>query len=187
MLRVAISRDAGNTGGQRATKHSLTPSNMKTNSSPVRGNVLRSRLLPVSFLAAGLAVAGMTGCSKESRSDASAAAKNAYTETKDAMTNAWDNVKSFSFEEKDKFAANAKALSSRMDAQVAEVRANYADAKASASRKAAMEELKNSEADYKAKVDALGNATAATWDSAKQNTIAAWDRLQAAYHKARAD
>ena len=61
------------------------------------------------------------------------------------------------------------------------------DAKASASRKAAMEELKKSEADYKTKVSALGDATEATWDSAKQNAIASWDRLQAAYYKARAD
>lgn len=160
---------------------------MKTNCRPVRGKVIRFRQLPLSFLAAGVALAGLTGCSKQSRSEAGDAARNAYAETKDVMANAWDNVKSFTFEEKDKFAANAKALSSRMEAQVAQVRANHADAKASASRKAAMEELKNSEADYKAKVAALGNATADTWESAKQNTIAAWDRLQAAYHKARAD
>jgi hypothetical protein len=50
-----------------------------------------------------------------------------------------------------------------------------------------MEELKNSQADYKQKLDALGNASAATWDSAKNNTIAAWNRLEAAYYKARAE
>lgn len=147
----------------------------------------RARLIPLSLLAAGLAVAGVAGCSKETRSDASQTVKNAYADTKASMANAWDNVKSFSFERKDEFAANAKALSSRMDAQLAEVRADYADAKASSSRKAAMDKLKDSEADYKAKVAALGNATSATWESAKQNTIAAWDRLQAAYHEARAD
>lgn len=160
---------------------------MKTVFSPTCGKILRTRLFPLSLLAAGVAVAGLTGCSKEARTDASDTAKSAYADTKEMMGNAWDSVKSFTFEEKDKFTANAKMLSSKMDAQLAEVRADYADAKASASRKAAMEELKNSEADYKEKVAALGNASAATWDSAKQNTIAAWDRLQAAYHKARAD
>ena len=50
-----------------------------------------------------------------------------------------------------------------------------------------MTELKSSEADYKQKLHAMGNATAATWDSAKQNVIAAWDRVQASYLKARAD
>ena len=50
-----------------------------------------------------------------------------------------------------------------------------------------MDELKNADANYKEKLAALGNASADTWDSAKQNVIAAWDRLQASYAKARAD
>src|SRR5882672_2574905 len=134
-----------------------------------------------------LTAAFFTSCSKQTRTDPSDAAKSAYGDAKTAMSNAWDSVKSFSFEKRADFTANAKALTSRMDAQLSEMRANYSDAKASASRKAAMAELKSSEADYKEKVGALGNATAATWDSAKQNVISAWDRLQAAYYKARAD
>ena len=47
-----------------------------------------------------------------------------------------------------------------------------------------MEELKNAQADYKEKLAALGSATASTWESAKNNVIAAWDRLEAAYRKA---
>ena len=50
-----------------------------------------------------------------------------------------------------------------------------------------MAELKDTEADYKAKLDALGTATADTWDAAKQNVIASWDKLQASYYKARAN
>ena len=50
-----------------------------------------------------------------------------------------------------------------------------------------MAELKNSEADYKEKLAALGTASADTWDSAKQNVILAWDRLEVSYRKARAD
>lgn len=130
---------------------------------------------------------GFAGCSKADRNDASATAKDAMADTKAAMSNAWDDVKSFSFDKKNDFEKSAKAMSAKMESQMSEVRANYSEAKASASRKAAMQELKNSEADYKEKVSALGNATAATWDSAKQNVIAAWDRTQAAYHKARAE
>jgi predicted pyridoxine 5'-phosphate oxidase superfamily flavin-nucleotide-binding protein len=74
-----------------------------------------------------------------------------------------------------------------MEAKMSELRANYSEAKASASRKAAMAELKDAEADYKEKLAALGSATADTWDSAKQNVIASWDKLQAKYDKARAD
>jgi len=74
-----------------------------------------------------------------------------------------------------------------MDSKLSELRATYSEAKASASRKAAMEALKNSESDYNEKLAALGIATADTWDSAKQNAISAWDKLQAAYDKARAE
>lgn len=144
------------------------------------------RFFSTAVVAAAL-VTGVVGCSKQDRADANATAKEAYSDTKSVMSNAWDNVKTFSFDRRDEFTANAKALSARMEAQVSELRAEYSEAKASASRKAAMEELKNSEADYKDKLDALGNATASTWDSAKQNVIAAWDRMQAAFQKARAD
>jgi hypothetical protein len=49
-----------------------------------------------------------------------------------------------------------------------------------------MDELKASESDYKEKLSAMGNATADTWDAARDNVAAAWDRLQVSYAKARA-
>jgi hypothetical protein len=143
--------------------------------------------LPFAALAAGLAAFGLTGCNKSDRADMSAKAGDMVDDTKDAMSHGWDNVKTFTFEKRDDFQANAKALSSKWDAQMSELHANYSEAKASASRKAAMAELKDSEAAYKEKLAALGTATADTWDSAKQNVISAWDRLQASYYKARAE
>ena len=71
--------------------------------------------------------------------------------------------------------------------KLSELKANYSEAQATASRRAAMDELKNSEADYKAKLEALGTATGDTWDAAKNNVVLAWDRMQASYHKARAN
>ncbi len=103
------------------------------------------------------------------------------------MSDAWGDVKSFTFDKRDDFTKSARAFEARMEAQLSELRANYSEAQASASRKAAMDELKNAEADYKEKLSALGTATADTWDSAKQNVVAAWDRVQSAYAKARAD
>ncbi len=135
----------------------------------------------------GFSAFAVIGCSKADRNTASAKTSEVMADTKNALGNAWDNVKSYSFDKKDDFTANAKAVTSKMDAQISDLRANYSEAKASASRKSAMNELKNSEADYKEKVDRLGQASAATWDSAKQNVIASWDRLQAAYYKARAE
>ena len=48
-----------------------------------------------------------------------------------------------------------------------------------------MEELRNADADFKAKLDALGTASADTWTATRDKAVAAWDRLQAAYAKAR--
>ena len=151
---------------------------MKTNASAPRF---------VALAAITLAAVGFTGCTKQERADASAKAKEAYAESKAAVSKAWEDVKSYTFEKRDEFAAQGKALSAQMEAQASELRANFSEEKASASRKAAMAELKSAEADYKQKLAALGHASADTWESAKQNVIAAWDRLQAAYYKARAD
>ena len=153
----------------------------------MKNKVLPRHFASTSLLAVGALSFGLFGCSKHDQNTASATAKEAYSDTKSAFANAWDNVKSYSFDKRSDFTDNAKALSAKMEAQLSALRADYSDAKASAARKAAMAELKSSEVDYKEKVDALGSATAATWDSAKQNTIAAWDRLQAAYYKAKAD
>lgn len=147
----------------------------------------RRSLLTVVTLTSVAALGAFTGCSPKDRDHASDTMQSAADNTKNAFANAWDKAKSYTFGERDQFEANAKALQSKMDAQVSEVQANVADANASASRQAAWQELKDADANYKEKVSALGDATADTWDSAKQNTIAAWDRLQAAYYKARAD
>jgi hypothetical protein len=140
-------------------------------------------------LAAFAAVIGFTvaACSKQDRAIVNTSTKEVVSDTKDMFHNAWDSVKSHTWEKRSDFTANAKVLSSKMEANLSELHANYSEAKASASRKAAMAELKNSDSDYRQKVDALGTATADTWDSAKQNVIASWDRLQASYRKARAD
>ncbi len=143
--------------------------------------------LSLTALAACLISFGLSGCNKNDRSDAGAKAGVIVTDTKEAMSHGWDNVKSFTFEKRDDFRANGKVISSKWDAQMSELRANYSEAKASASRKSAMAELKDSETDYKEKLAALGTATADTWDSAKQNVVSSWDHLQASYYKARAE
>ena len=135
----------------------------------------------------GLAAVSLAGCNKSDRAEVGAKTSEMVADTKDSLSHGWDNVKSFTFEKRDDFRANAKALSSKMDVQMSELRTNYSEAKASNSRKAAMAEIKDSETSYKEKVEALGTATADTWDSAKQNVILAWDRLQASYDKARAE
>jgi major membrane immunogen (membrane-anchored lipoprotein) len=141
----------------------------------------------IAAMTVGLSTLGLTGCNKNDRSGVSAKTGEMMADTKDAMSHAWDDAKSFTFEKRDDFRASAKAMNSKMEARLSDLRANYSEAKASASRKAAMAELKDSEVAYKEKAEALGTATADTWDSAKKNVVAAWDNLQASYDKARAD
>lgn len=145
------------------------------------------RTFSIAALTVGLSTVGLTGCNKSDRTDVSTKTSEMVADTKEAVGHGWDNVKSFTFEKRDDFRANAKAMTSKMDAQISELRASYSETKASASRKAAMAEIKDSEAAYKEKLEALGTATADTWESTKQNVISAWDHLQASYYKARAD
>ena len=159
---------------------------------------MKNKIPSLLSLALGCTALIFAGCSKADRSDAKAtvkeaahdtkvAVKDAAHATKEAISDAWADVKGFTFDKRDSFSAKSKELSARMDAQLSELRANYSEAKASASRRAAMEELKNSEADYKEKLAALGTATGDTWDAAKNNVILAWDKLEVSYRKARAD
>ena len=145
------------------------------------------RLLRSGFFAAiatGILGASVTGCTREERADAGAKAKEMYADSKAALSRGWDKFKSATFDKRGDVEAQGKALAAEMEAQASRLRASYSDAKASASRRAAMEEFKNAEADYKQKLAALSTASADTWESAKNNTIAAWDRLEAAYRKA---
>jgi hypothetical protein len=146
-----------------------------------------TRQCTAAFATAVLALTAFSACTKQEQQKVGASIKESYEDSKAAMSKAWDGVKDYSFDKRDDFSASAKALSAKMDVQLSEVRANFSEAKASASRKAAMEELKNAEADYKEKLKALGSASADTWGSAKNNVLLAWDRLQAAYYKARAE
>jgi hypothetical protein len=138
----------------------------------------------IALVAAGVIFAVITGCTKEERVDAGTKAKEIYSDSKAALSRGWDKVKSATFDKRGDVEAQGKALAAEMEAQASKLRATYSEAKASMSRKTAMEEFKNAEADYKQKLSALGTASADTWDSAKNNTIAAWDRLEAAYRKA---
>ncbi len=144
-------------------------------------------LRSLALLAATVSTLAFTACSKSERTEIADKTKDAYHDTKAAVVRGWNEVKAYSFEKRSDFELALKAQQADLEAGVSKLRSEYSEAKASASRKAAMEELKSSEADYKAKLSALGSATSATWDAARDDVVAAWDRLQASYAKARAD
>ena len=143
---------------------------------------VRSTLLTLT----ALATLGLAACSKEKREDIADKTKEVYQDTKEAVAEGWADLKDYTFEKRSNFSAKLKAHQAVFDADLSRLRAEYSDATASASRRTAMNELKDSEADYKTKLAALGNATADTWASARDNVLASWDRLHASYEKARA-
>ncbi len=132
--------------------------------------------------AAALAV---SACNKQDRTNVAVAANHAYEDTKAAAQRTWDDVKAATWDRREDFKASARELGTKMDAQLQDLRTRYANSQANASRQAAMEKLKSSEADYHQKLDALGTATADTWESAKQEAKRAWEKLEAAYQDAR--
>jgi len=148
---------------------------------------MKNKILPSPvLLAVGVAVLTLAGCSERKRDEFADKTKDAYQDTKSAVAKGWDNLKDYTFEKRDDFAAMMKARQAEFEAGVSKLRAEYSEANASASRKAAMAELKDSEANYKEKLAALGHASADTWTAARDDVAAAWDRLQASYAKARA-
>ena len=135
---------------------------------------------------------------KEMYSDSKAAVQDAYSDTKDktkemyeksraALSDRWSKVKAYTYEKRAELASTSKQLEAEMEAQASKLKADLAQAKATESRKAALEELRSAEADYKQKAAALGSATAATWDSAKSQLAASWDKWEVSYRKAIAE
>jgi Skp family chaperone for outer membrane proteins len=135
----------------------------------------------------GLSALALAACSKSDRNEANSGIKDVYQDSKSAIANTWSDLKDYTYEKRSDFNDRIQAMAAELEAEMSELQANYAEDKASASRRAAMQELKDSRADLSQKLDALGNATADTWGSAKANVIAAWDRTEAAYKKAKAD
>lgn len=143
-------------------------------------------LLRFPILAAALAALLLSACSKSSRDDVADKTKDAYDDSKAAVAKGWDNLKSYSYDKRADFSKEVAAQQADFDAGVSKLRAEYSEAQATASRKAAMAELKDAEANYKEKLAALGSASADTWGAARDNVILAWDKLQASYKNARA-
>lgn len=139
------------------------------------------------LLTLALSTLSVVACSKSDRAEAKADLKDAYQDTKAAVADGWSDLKDFTYEKRSDFSLRTAALTAKLDADVASLKADYAGTQASASRSAAMDELKNSRADLDAKLTALGHATADTWAAAKADVIAAWEHTEAAYKKARAD
>jgi phenylalanyl-tRNA synthetase alpha subunit len=148
---------------------------------------MKKKYIPsILLISAGLGILTLGACSKSERQDLKEDTKAAYQETKDKVAEGWDRLKTFTYEQREAFSAEFNSKQAAVEAELSELRADYSEAKASASRKAAMDDLRNAETNYKEKLSSLGRATADTWNAARDNVISAWDELQASIARARA-
>ena len=123
----------------------------------------------------------------EMMSEAGATVTAASEQATDAIAEAWEDLRDYSFAQREEFDEQAEAMLARLDAEISEAQAEVASAEAEDSRSEAWEMLKDSRTTLGEKVEAIGDATASTWESVKQQVFAAWDQAQAAYHEAVAD
>ena len=105
------------------------------------------------------------------------------------LSDAWNSVKDFTIEQKDKVVADSQIAMDRFDLQMDEM-----DAQASKDSDAMSQGWENTKAklgelraDAQAKLDRLGPATQDSWTSVKEEFGEAVQKLEDAYNKARSD
>ncbi|HVU17573.1 MAG TPA: hypothetical protein VHD32_11645 [Candidatus Didemnitutus sp.] len=143
-----------------------------------------SRLSRISIPFVLLAV---SACTRHENQDVRDRVKSAYEDAKTAVADTWRDVKSYTYEKRRDFSSQARDLGSKMDSQVDDLKRRWDDSKANDRKKAALDELKRCQADFRARVNDLEHATSDTWDSAKRAAVDSWDHLKTAYQKARED
>lgn len=120
----------------------------------------------------------------QSVNEAKTAMTNASEDATDAIAEAWEDLRDYSFAQREEFDEKADAMLARLDAEISDAKAEVASAEAETARSDAWEKVQDSRVALGEKVEALGDATASTWESVKQQVFAAWDRTQAAYREA---
>lgn len=97
-----------------------------------------------------------------------------------------DALTSYDFERRSEFTSQFTAMHSEFTAQLREYEAKNPPANATEDTKASMAEVKSAEMDFKSKLDALATADAGSWNTARNNVVSSWERLQAAFGRVHA-
>jgi uncharacterized phage infection (PIP) family protein YhgE len=133
----------------------------------------------------------ISGCSKST--DSSTVVEQVKADTAQAvvdirvdLSNSWNSIKDYTYEKRADFSSGMDRMSDKLDEKARALRSKTAGASDAASkdREAAIKDYDDARADLKARMTDLGNATADTWSDAKAKTVAAWNRVRAAYDKA---
>jgi hypothetical protein len=95
------------------------------------------------------------------------------------------DLKSTPFEKRDEFTAAVKDAAAQLDQRITDLQAEQVGRTPSDSLTRAREELKAARADLEDRINALGYATAETWNTVRDHTLASLLRLNEAYRKAK--
>lgn len=138
----------------------------------------------------GVASLSFLGCSDRKKDQASSivadvkdTAVAAYDKSKDATTDAWNELAASTYAERQSFKSGIDHLAAKIDAETN----NLADHSAELSDDAreswsvGMENLKQARAELAAELNDLGEATAENWDEAKHQVVIAWAKVETAY------
>lgn len=98
----------------------------------------------------------------------------------------WDNVKSYTIEKKNEAVSYGKRLVRNTDREIRslERKASQSSDEVKANVQSDVRELKAKRAEASKKLDAMGKATGAAWDEAKDGFADAYKDLQESYERA---
>jgi Skp family chaperone for outer membrane proteins len=147
----------------------------------------------VSFLLVGalaFTACGRNTAKRSSETNARSADTTASTSAANASsiqpaTDNWTELRTYSYDKRGEFNSSLSAMSAKVDAEVSQLQADASSGKASKSRQDALAEVKSAKSNFDEKSAALARASKDTWDQARDEAAAAWDKLQAALAKAR--
>lgn len=133
-----------------------------------------------------LGALAFTACSRTRDRSAETAARSADTVSA-ASTDNWNDLRTYSFDKRGDFNSSLNAMNARIEAEISQLQADASSASASQSRKDAIATVKSDKANFDEKSAALARASQDTWEQARDEAAAAWDKLQASLAKARAE
>lgn len=99
---------------------------------------------------------------------------------RESMSNAWQDVSSFSADQKDAFVENLEDGAEEVDGLIASARARLSDLPEDTreARAEAIDELEDARAEFEEALAEAREATGEAWTTARTEVALAWDRLQ---------
>jgi len=131
-----------------------------------------------------------SGCAKSDDAktiaqNTEATAKDVATDVKTGAVDSWENIKDYTYDKREDFAAGLDRMSDKKDAEIQAINAKLAGLPddAAKARDRTVKDYNEARADLKIRLAELRSATADTWVAAKEKVSEGWQRVDAAYDK----